>query len=264
MGKLEETFIHGELLWNPYDRMYFFAVLRLDCIFTWIQRREGLNKTRTFSHWKCRLNVCVQACQGGIRWWNAKIGEESGCTDAWQAGYYSNEDGCVYHELCISFQSSFPRPCALSILFWDAGFWICWTGTSSWRLWQPTFSGWLWACVISFQHHPPTTTQSHPMNRASCSFGKVMGCGIWVRWEKDNSMIPFFLKTKPYPSIYSTFELFYFCCFSLPCRKGACHRNSIFRLPSFMPPCAHLSICPSISHPLNARFPPQVIAPPED
>lgn len=31
--------------------------------------------------------------------------EERCCTGAWQVGYYNNEDGCVYHELCIPFQS---------------------------------------------------------------------------------------------------------------------------------------------------------------
>lgn len=53
--------------------------------------------------WKC---MAFTTCSRERDAEGAADGEEERCcTGAWQVGYYNNEDGCVYHELCIPFQS---------------------------------------------------------------------------------------------------------------------------------------------------------------
>lgn len=146
------------------------------------------------------LFVCVNACVGVCMHTCTCMRDEKqpmardrdtererACTGAWQAGYYNNEDGCVYHELCIPFQS-FPPSIPLSL-----------SGSLEWLRLRPT-SGrpgphldapalllqlvlrgrCVWVCGY-VSSSSASTTRSHPSTfvaKARCSYGGVMGCGI--------------------------------------------------------------------------------------
>lgn len=114
-----------------------------------------------------------------------------------------------------------------------------------------------------------STTRSHPSTfvaKARCSYGGVMGCGIWAG-EKEplhNSALSLTGPHGDYPPSplppRSQTPLYFPIVFSLPRLRGRGEKNPIFRAPSFTHPCAHPSICPSTSESQTTRFPPQVIA----
>ena len=126
---------HSCLQW----KVTFSALLRFDRS---VQCKEKKMEFRFFFHLKCiALSMCLRLCvcvcvrrRGGDQWWETEIEEGRFCTGAWKAGYYNNEDGCVYHELCIPFQSFPPHPppsapftlthlgrsvCVLNLVEWD-------------------------------------------------------------------------------------------------------------------------------------------------
>lgn len=116
--------------------------------------------------------VCLHTCTRDEKRPMARdrdIGRERGCTGAWQAGYYNNEDGCVYHELCIPFQS-FPPSIPLSL-----------SGSLEWLRLRPTCGRpgphldaptlllllvlrgrCVWVCGY-VSSSPASITQSHPL-----------------------------------------------------------------------------------------------------
>lgn len=114
-----------------------------------------------------------------------------------------------------------------------------------------------------------STIRSHPSTfvaKARCSYGGVMGCGIWAG-EKEPLHDSALSLTGPHGDIppsplppLSQTPLYFPIVFSLPRLRGRGEKNPIFRAPSFTHPCAHPSICPSTSESQTARFPPQVIA----
>ena len=139
----------------------------------------------------CSVCVCLWR-RGSDRWRGTEMEEERCCTGAWQAGYYNNEDGCVYHELCIPFQSlpSFASSLHTSFALWltwvaPSASYIWWTGTSSRRSRLAVT-----ACLegkvcfgVCVSTVSASTTRSHPSTfvaKARCSDGGVMGCGIWA------------------------------------------------------------------------------------
>lgn len=197
--------------------------------------------------------------------------EEERCsTGAWQAGYYNNEDGCVYHELCIPFQSFppslppsmplFPSQahlsssvCVLHLADRDL------ISTLLPRCYSLSREEGVFGCVCHPLLPPPPEAIPPPfVAKARCSYGGVMGCGIWAG-EKEPLHDSALSLTGPLaitlhrptlsalrlPSISLLF-------FNLPSSKRQRREKSNFQGTFF-----HASLCTSIHLSVHSRVPDQ-------
>lgn len=182
------------------------------------------------------------------------IEEERCCTGAWQTGYYNNEDGCVYHELCIQFQSFPPHlPLSIPLLRFGSLHYLHLRPTSGGP--GPHFETLglaVAACSRTSEHFGVCLCLYHlkPLCYLLQMRPGLVIVGKWSVEAKRHFTIHSFSSTGPgedHPPLLPTFlvcRVFFifllFFCLSAPQDKS--ERNSIFSQPSFLQPCAHLSM----------------------